>query len=71
MIMPDSYKERLLEEHNQLRLRIGKLGLFIIRDKYASLPEIDRTDLKEQLKHMKEYFDVLTRRVSRQLRVVK
>lgn len=57
---------RLFEEHSQLSIKIEKLESFILSDKYDQLPEIDRTDLKEQLKHMKGYFSVLYRRVSRQ-----
>lgn len=60
------FRSRLFDEYEQLRDKIGKLKAFIIGDKYDGLPEIDRTDLKEQLKHMEAYESVLSRRVSRQ-----
>jgi hypothetical protein len=60
------FRARLFEEESQLRQRAEKLEVFIISDKYDTLPEIDRKDLKEQLKHMKAYLSVLMRRVSRQ-----
>lgn len=64
--MADTFRSRLFDEDMVLRDRIEKLKAFIIGEKYDSLPEIDRTDLKEQLKHMEAYASVLSRRVSRQ-----
>ena len=61
----ESYISRLYQEHSELKLKIKNLRKFIISDKIDSLPEIDRRDLKLQLKHMEEYFKVLNRRVSR------
>lgn len=60
------FTARMFEEHGQLSTRIEKLKTFIISDKYDTLPEVDRADLKEQLKHMEGYFKVLSCRVSRQ-----
>lgn len=60
------FRSRLFDEDHDLRSKIDKLKAFIIGDKYDGLPEIDRTDLKEQLKHMEAYAAVLSRRVSRQ-----
>ncbi len=60
------FRSRLFDEDHELRSKIDKLKTFIIGDKYDDLPEIDRTDLKEQLKHMEAYASVLSRRVSRQ-----
>lgn len=59
------YQTRLFEEHSDLRRKIEKLKLFICGDTYETLPEVDRKDLKEQLKHMEAYFVVLSRRTSR------
>ena len=59
------FRARVFEEHSQLHQRIDKLKAFIVSDKYGELPDIDRTDLKEQLRHMEGYFDVLHKRVSR------
>lgn len=60
------FRIRLFDEYDQLQSKIIKLRDFIISDKYDTLPEIDRSDLKEQLKHMMEYCNILSRRVSRQ-----
>ena len=64
--MSDDFRGRLFEEHTQLSQRIDKLKEFIVSEKYDKLPEIDRSDLKKQLGHMEQYFNVLCRRVSRQ-----
>jgi hypothetical protein len=60
------FRARMFDEYSELRQRIEKLKAFIVSDKYDALPEIDRTDLKEQLHYMESYFGVLSRRVSRQ-----
>lgn len=60
------FRGRLFEEYNQLSQRIDKLKEFIVSDEYEALSEVDRFDLKEQLRHMEKYFYVLSRRVSRQ-----
>lgn len=59
------YKSRAFEEHSDLQKRIQRLKNFICGDDYDSLPEIDRKDLKEQLRHMEGYVAALGRRVSR------
>ena len=60
------FRARMFEEHSQLSQRIDKLKEFVLSEKYDTLPEIDRTDLKKQLGHMERYFDVLSNRVLRQ-----
>lgn len=62
--MPN-YEERLYDEDRDLVVRLERLKAFILSDKYESLPEVDRRDLKEQLTHMEAYFKVLRRRLSR------
>lgn len=62
----NDFKSRLLVEVTELKNKVEKLENFIDGDIYDTLPEIDRTDLKEQLNHMKNYLLVLNRRVSRQ-----
>lgn len=62
----NDFSARIFEEYSQLSQRIDKLKAFIISDRYDALPEIDRSDLKEQLGHMERYFAVLSRRASRQ-----
>mgnify|MGYP006911573698 CR=1 FL=1 len=61
----DDYLVRLYSEHYQLHQKIDKLRTFVVSNKYDSLPDIDKSDLKEQLGYMESYFSVLSRRVSR------
>ena len=60
------YRARMFTEYSELRKKIENLKEFIVSEKYDKLPDYDRTDLKEQLKHMESYYKVLGRRVSRQ-----
>lgn len=60
-----SYVSRLYMEHSQLAIRTEKLKKFILSEGFESLREIDRKDLKEQLKHMQAYLAVILRRVGR------
>lgn len=60
------FRARLSMEFSELTIKVEKLEAFIVSDKYDSLPEVDRKDLKEQLRYMKGYLSVLNRRVSRQ-----
>jgi hypothetical protein len=64
-VMDTDTSRRLLTESAELRERIMKLEQFIPTDRFSDLPDIDRDDLLEQLKHMRAYGDVLRRRVSR------
>ncbi len=59
------FKLRLMQESDQLNNRIEKLKTFVVSIAFDSLPEIERTALKEQLQHMDKYADVLNKRVSR------
>lgn len=63
--MSNDYQSRLFDEHNQLRSKIDKLKAFIVGEAYDNLSDVDKADLKEQLKHMESYFAVLSRRASR------
>ena len=60
------FRSRLFDEYGELQRRIDELKTFIIGDQYDGLPDVDRNDLKVQLKHMEAYVEVLSRRVSRQ-----
>ena len=61
-----NYRARMFEEHSDLRIKIKKLKEFILSEKYDNIPDMDKSNLKEQLKHMEGYFRVLSCRVSRQ-----
>lgn len=60
------FRSRLFDEHSELHLKMTKLKDFILSDKFELLQDIDKKDLREQLKHMEGYFSVIDRRVSRQ-----
>ncbi|MDR5730092.1 MAG: hypothetical protein RB191_21990 [Terriglobia bacterium] len=60
------FRERLFLEYGELQRRLEALKAFILTDQFEALPEIERKDLREQLGHMREYNDVLSRRASRQ-----
>ena len=64
--MDNDTRSRLFTEYSELSQRVKKLESFITSDKFELLPDVDRTDLREQLKHMRAYWDVLSRRCSRQ-----
>lgn len=61
----NSFVARLYIEHDELAKKIQKLQSFIISPYCDDIPKIESEALKEQLKHMMEYFRVLTCRVSR------
>lgn len=60
------FRLRLFQEYSDLQSKIEKLEKFILGDVYDTLPDVDKKDLKEQLKHMNEYCRILSYRVSRQ-----
>jgi hypothetical protein len=60
------FRARLFQERAELHQRIEKLEASIVHEEFDKLPDIDRADLREQLKHMRHYFTVLHRRASRQ-----
>lgn len=58
-------KQRVIEERDELRDRINKLGLFISTNaKYAVLPSRQRRLLRKQYKHMVAYHNILTERLA-------
>lgn len=60
------FRARMFLEHGELSQRVNRLKEFIVSDQFDTLPEVERTDLKEQLRHMEQYHLVLSRRVGRQ-----
>ena len=61
----NDFKSRLLKESDELNYRIEKLKEFIVSDNFSSIVETEQAALREQLKHMSAYADVLNGRVSR------
>lgn len=57
-------EQRVIQERDELRERINKLGLFISTNaKFATLPRRQRRLLRKQYKHMVAYHNILTARL--------
>ena len=62
--MITSTEQRVIQERDELRDRINKLGLFIgTNSKYATLSRRMRRLLRKQYKHMVAYHNILTARL--------
>ena len=62
-MLPESVRERVVEERNELRDKITKLALFIYS---ANIETVDKKQaglLKAQLHVMEEYDEILTERL--------
>lgn len=58
--------ERIIDEHNELSGRAGKLRDFITSNPiFATLPVDEQEDMQAQLKNMTEYDNILVRRLER------
>lgn len=62
-MLPESVRDRVVEEQNELRDRITKLALFVYSAKIESVDEKQARLLKRQLRIMGEYDEVLTERL--------
>ena len=58
-----TWKERLLEERDQLSARYDKLLKFRDSDEFDALNFADRVLLEDQAYYMGEYLDVLNERI--------
>ena len=57
-------EQRVIQERDELRDRINKLGLFIsTNSKYTALSRRVRRLLRKQYKHMVAYHNILTARL--------
>ena len=54
-----------MQEFTELTYKIKCLERYVYLKEFDDLPEIDKSDLKEQLEAMRSYYYVLMRRVSR------
>ena len=65
--MPQPHEERVIAELSALEEKVRALYGFIEDPGtlFAGLPEVERSDLVEQYKHMDDYAHVLKRRISR------
>lgn len=62
-MLPESVRERVVEERNELRDKITKLALFVYSAKIETVDEKQAGLLKAQLRVMEEYNDILTKRL--------
>ena len=62
-MLPESVRERVVEEQNELRDKITKLALFVYSAKIETVDEKQARLLKAQLRVMEEYNDILTKRL--------
>lgn len=62
-MLPESVRDRVVEEQNELRDRITKLALFVYSAKIETVDEKQVRLLKRQLRIMSEYDEVLTERL--------
>ena len=59
------YKQRVIDERDQLSYRLGNLRDFILHNEsFAKLPDEDRRLLMEQEKHMTDYFNTIQKRLA-------
>ena len=62
-MLPESVRERVVEEQNELRDKITKLASFVYSEKIETVDEKQARLLKAQLRVMEEYNDILTERL--------
>ena len=61
----ESFRDRLRREYASLQLKIQKLDAWINSEQYVQLDGTEQDDQKEQLVLMKQYSEVLDRRLAR------
>ena len=62
-MLPESVRERVVKEQNELRDKITKLALFVYSAKIETVDEKQARLLKAQLRVMEEYNDILRERL--------
>ena len=62
-MLPESVRERVIQEQNELRDKITKLALFVYSAKIETVDKKQAKLLKAQLRVMEEYNDILTERL--------
>ena len=62
-MLPESVRERVVKEQNELRDKITKLALFVYSAKIETVDEKQAKLLKAQRRVMEEYNDILTERL--------
>ena len=62
-MLPESVRERVVKEQNELRDKITKLALFVYSAKIETVDKKQAKLLKAQLRAMEEYNEILTERL--------
>lgn len=62
-MLPESVRERVVEEQNELRNKITKLSMFVYSAKVETASSDEARRLKRQLRIMEEYDEILTERL--------
>ena len=62
-MLPESVREKVVKEQNELRNKITKLALFIYSTKIETVDKKQAGLLKAQLHVMEEYEEILTKRL--------
>ncbi len=62
-MLPESVRERIVKEQNELRDRITKLALFVYSARIETISPDETKRLKRQLRIMEEYDEILTERL--------
>lgn len=62
-MLPESVRERVIQEQNELRNKITKLALFVYSEKIKTVDKKQAELLKAQLHVMEEYDEILTQRL--------
>lgn len=62
-MLPESVRERVVKEQNELRDKITKLALFIYSPKIKTVDKKQAELLKAQLNVMEDYDEILTERL--------
>lgn len=59
------YQLRVIQEGEELKIKMEALGRFMLTEPFDELPIEEQVDLKSQLRVMIEYLNILTRRILR------
>lgn len=62
-MLPESVRERVVKEQDELRDKITKLALFIYSEKIKTVDKKQAGLLKAQLNVMEDYDEILTERL--------
>ena len=62
-MLPESVRERVVKEQNELRDKITKLALFVYSPKIKTVDKKQVELLKAQLNVMEDYDEILTERL--------